>query len=248
MSAALNIVDQLIAKVDAEDEKDNDPESVRFTFAYWNICGYGAPARMMLVYSNCKYKNVMYAKREEWYGDDTNKGDKFQLDLDFPNLPYLIDHKTNTRFTESKAIYAYLARQLNIGAQTDPQQAYNDMIIGVISDVWRAFSELCYRTYSDETKKQYLEQSLPPKLQLLENFLAKRKTKWFSGSDIAQCDFITFYVLFANVKLDKTVLNPKLYPQVARFYNQFDGLPFMKKYKELGFADLPLNGASAKFR
>merc|ERR1712130_711282 len=51
--------------------------------------------------------------------------------LDFPNLPYLFDTKTGAKFTESQAIYRYIARQFKIGVQNDPQLAIADNVCGV---------------------------------------------------------------------------------------------------------------------
>eukprot|EP01084_Bolivina_argentea_P059297 108270_1 len=239
----------------AEQQKDEKKEETRFTLAYWNIQGYAAPARMMLLYSGCKYENIMYDKRNEWYDI------KYKMNLDFPNVPYLIDHKTGIRCTESLAIYAYLARQLNIGSTKDPQQLYNDMIIGFMKDFWRSFSDLCYRNYPDG-KDKYLKETAPQKLELLENWLKNKEKrgqprKWFTGDEIAVCDFLVYYLLFANIKLDEKFItktkfiypvNVPAYPELKRFYQQFETLPFMKQYKETGLSNLPLNGSSAKFR
>merc|ERR1712117_992009 len=108
---------------------------------YWKIAAYAAPARMMLYYAGVQYKEVMYEARNEWYDI------KFKMDLGFPNIPYLIDHHTNIRCTESLAIYSYVARTLGIGSQSDPERLYNDMVIGFLKDMWRAWIELCYRNW-----------------------------------------------------------------------------------------------------
>ncbi|ETO12784.1 glutathione S-transferase Mu 2 isoform 1 [Reticulomyxa filosa] len=79
----------------------------RFTLAYWKIRGLAQPARLILAYGgHSNFEDVAYTigpapeySRSEWLDV------KFSLDLDFPNLPYLIDHYHNLRITESHAIY-----------------------------------------------------------------------------------------------------------------------------------------------
>ena len=62
------------------------------TLGYWKICGLAANIKYQLAYSGIDYENVEYE-----YGDalDFSRApwldQKFNLGLDFPNLPYLVD-------------------------------------------------------------------------------------------------------------------------------------------------------------
>ena len=95
-----------------------DDNHDRFTLGYWKLAARAAPARMMLEYAGVQYKNVMYEQVGAPFDDSEEKNDwqdvKFKMDLDFPNIPYLIDHRNNLRITQTFAIWAYLGRELGI--------------------------------------------------------------------------------------------------------------------------------------
>ena len=62
---------------------------------YWDIRGFAEPIRMLLKHLNIEFEEKRYGfgneseasfpHRDEWLAE------KFNLGLDFPNLPYLID-------------------------------------------------------------------------------------------------------------------------------------------------------------
>merc|ERR1719385_239815 len=153
--------------------KQSEP---RITLGYWAIQGLGSAARMMLVYAGVNFKNVMYHQkgpeenysRAEWYDV------KYSLGFDFPNLPYLIDSQTGKMMTESKAIYRYLARQFHIGVQNDPELSTADMMLEIISSAMSKFTTLCYRTYNEEARTEYIK-GLPDLLKGIEQFMGGRK-------------------------------------------------------------------------
>ncbi len=64
------------------------------TFGYWDLRGLGEPIRFMLKYCNVKYKEIRY-KMTDSIDDPNNRDDwlkdKFNLGLDFPNIPYYIE-------------------------------------------------------------------------------------------------------------------------------------------------------------
>lgn len=97
---ALNLVDGLIKKIDAVEQKSNTDSGI--TLGYWNIRGLADFLRLMLYYKGVSYKEKMYEKDDEW------QKDKYNLNLEFPNVPYLFDEKKNIRMTESYGIGMYL--------------------------------------------------------------------------------------------------------------------------------------------
>merc|ERR1719204_1965338 len=143
---------------------------------------------MMLVFGDVDFENVMYeaTATEDGYDVSSWKKAKFNLDLDFPNLPYLIDNKTGLRLTASKSIYRYLAKQFAIGVQDDGNLAIADMVqeMGGEGPSSRSapFTVLSHGDfsgkYSDEqwaeNKAKYLEE-LPALLKDLEGFMANKK-------------------------------------------------------------------------
>ena len=77
---------------------------------YWNCRGVAQSIRFMLVYLDVEFEDVAYTQ-----GDGPNFSNsewtdvKYELDLDFPNLPYYIDDMEGVRLTESNAIMKYIA-------------------------------------------------------------------------------------------------------------------------------------------
>jgi len=70
-------------------------------FGYWKVRGLGQYLRHLLTYTGIKFQEVQYESREKWFD-----GDKKNLGLEFPNLPYLIDGEY--KLTESSAIARYI--------------------------------------------------------------------------------------------------------------------------------------------
>jgi glutathione S-transferase len=77
---------------------------------YWPVRGRAAAIRYLFGYLGLEFKEEIY---EQGPAPDFSKASwfdqKFNLGLDFPNLPYLIDG--NVKLTESKAILKYIARK-----------------------------------------------------------------------------------------------------------------------------------------
>jgi glutathione S-transferase len=79
--------------------------------AYWGIRGLANSIRQLLEYVGEKYEFKDYNTVPEpgWFGE------KFNLGLEFPNLPYYIDQ--NVKLTQSGAILRYLARKHKLVAK-----------------------------------------------------------------------------------------------------------------------------------
>jgi glutathione S-transferase len=58
----------------------------KLTLGYWYVRGIAQPIRLLLSYSGLEFEEVIYETKEQWFD-----GVKFNLGLDFPNVPYLID-------------------------------------------------------------------------------------------------------------------------------------------------------------
>ena len=79
----------MINKIEAVDDEKSAKDST-LTLGYWNIRGLCDFIRLMLYYKNVNYTEKMYETEDEW------QKDKYNLNLLFPNLPYLIDEKVRT--------------------------------------------------------------------------------------------------------------------------------------------------------
>lgn len=221
----------------------------RITLAYWKIQGLACPARMMLMYAKQDFNNVMYEQKAKGDGYDISEWSdvKYTLGFAFPNLPYLIDSKTNAQFTESRTIYRYIARQFKIGVQEDPQLAIADEIQGKIHDQIRGpFVKLAYGTdCSDEKLAKHIEDTAE-RLKPFEAFLKGKK--FICGDEICYADFSMYYLLSAHRKIKDSFLTDAKLVNLDAFIKNFEALEFMTAWKDSEYSKLPLNNTVAKFR
>ncbi len=70
---------------------------------YWAIRGRGEMIRLIFEYAGVRFEDKRYQSPEQW------QEDKFNLGLDYPNLPYLIDGPV--KMCESMAILRYVAEK-----------------------------------------------------------------------------------------------------------------------------------------
>jgi len=119
----------------------------RVTLCYWAIRGLAAPIRMQLRYLGVAFDDKLervgpppeYSK-QEWLAK------KAQLDLPFPNLPYLIDPQHDARLSQTDAIMRHLARTRDAAllGTTPAQQAAVDVMLGVVGDFRRSITRIAY--------------------------------------------------------------------------------------------------------
>eukprot|EP00921_Rhytidocystis_pertsovi_P017290 GHVQ01027167.1.p1 GENE.GHVQ01027167.1~~GHVQ01027167.1.p1 ORF type:complete len:133 (+),score=7.45 GHVQ01027167.1:201-599(+) len=81
---------------------------------YWNIRGLAQPIRLLLAYCQLEWKETRYELLESTKNPGTWDRSqwtsvKYNLELDFPNLPWLIDG--DLKLTESTAILRHIARK-----------------------------------------------------------------------------------------------------------------------------------------
>lgn len=222
----------------------------RFTLGYWSIRGLAQPARMMLVYgapNDHEFQDYKFGPAPE-YSRDSWFSVKPKMGLDFPNLPYLFDHKHNLGITESHAIYRYLARELKIGGSSSQEKAYEEMIGDSLKDLGGQWTKLCYSRDFESLKGGFVKQwtdSIQPLEKWLKGKTAQRK--WLGGQDLCYGDFILFEFMDQTSRL-----YPNLYeelPELKRFYKAFKELkPLQDFFKSERCTKYILNGPGASFK
>jgi len=115
------------------------------THGYWAIRGLAQPIRLMLAYTGVEFVDKRYNiyggpkvfDKHEWTDE------KFQLGLDFANLPYYME-EGGPKLTQTMAIAKYLARRHGLAAGDEEQQRRIDLLEAVV-DEWRMkWLILCY--------------------------------------------------------------------------------------------------------
>jgi len=212
------------------------------TLCYWDIRGLGQFLRLILEYTGTEYKDEKLSCGPAPDFDKSGWLDmKFNLGLDFPNLPYYKDD--DVALTQSNAILKHIARKNNLIGTTIKEQALADMAADQVMDLRNGFVRLCYGGKFAEMKEPYLA-SLPNQLRLFSNFLGTKP--WLVGEAITFPDFHLYEMLDEHKHLKPDCL--KEFPNLEAYCERFEKLPAIEKYmKSDRFMRTPLNNKMASF-
>ncbi|KAG8189861.1 hypothetical protein JTE90_023368 [Oedothorax gibbosus] len=151
------------------------------TLGYWDIRGLAEPIRYLLHHKNVEFTDKRYNFTSgEW------PKDKFNLDLDFPNLPYLFDG--DVKITQSTTILRYLAQKYGVDGKTQAEKLKVSMVEQQIVDLrWFMLMNAAFKENSEETRASVREKA-PAMLKSFEKFLGDRK--FLVGEGVTYVDFL----------------------------------------------------------
>ncbi|XP_037679982.1 glutathione S-transferase Mu 2-like [Choloepus didactylus] len=191
---------------------------------YWDIRGLAHLIHQLLEYTDSNYEEKKYTlgdapdyDRSQWLND------KFKLDLDFPNLPCLIDGAR--KITQSNTILRYIAHKHNLCGETEVEKIHVDILENQIADTRLQLATICYSPDFEKLKPKYLE-GLPEKMRLYSQFLGKRP--WFAGDKTTFVDFLAYDVLDQNRSFEPKCLDA--FPNLKDFMARFEGLKQISAY------------------
>ncbi|KAJ6646381.1 Glutathione S-transferase [Pseudolycoriella hygida] len=195
---------------------------------YWDVRGIAMPIRFLLAYLEVDYEDKRYILTEPPHTRDVWLADKYNLGLDFPNLPYWING--DVKLTESKAILRHIARvhdSTGTVLPKDPTKAYKaDMLESIISDAMMAVAMFAYEY--DQSKQEEVLKNLHQKLTNISKFLGSNK--WITGDEITFPDFWLYEALIWYTRFDNDFLDP--YANFLEYIKRFESLPAIRKYME----------------
>ena len=211
------------------------------TLGYWKIRGLAEPIRVLLHYLGVEYKDEFYEvgpapdfNCDSWFNV------KFNLGLDYPNIPYLYDG--DFKMTESNAILRYICEKYKpeLLGENLKEKAYVNMAIGVIADLGNAKGQLMYGG-KDCPRNEVFKNTLKNKLNDLNKLLGKNK--FIAGEKLTYADF----VLAESTETINELLDPIFneYPNLKRQFDSVCNLPNVKKYRD-SREPLPYNNRMAK--
>lgn len=210
-------------------------------FGYWDARGLATPIRLLLHHVNVDYEEKLYKcgpppdfDRSEWLND------KFNLGLDFPNLPYYIDD--DVKLTQSSAILHYLARKHGLVGKNPVDESRCHVLAEHVRDHHMKYAMVVYNPDFEKLKDDYLK-SLPEKIKGLSDFLGD--AKFVAGDYVTYADFVLFEFLEGQMVVDKDLL--KNFPNLDQYHKRILALESVDRYfKSPGAIKYPFNGAPAR--
>uniref|UniRef100_A0A2R5LBF4 glutathione transferase n=1 Tax=Ornithodoros turicata TaxID=34597 RepID=A0A2R5LBF4_9ACAR len=179
---------------------------------YWDIRGLAEAIRYLLAYAGVEYQDKRYGfgsapnwTCEEWLAE------KYNLGLDFPNLPYYVDD--DVKLTQSLAILKYLGRKHGLAPETPEEQRRVDVAEMQAFDLIMSNLRLCYDpAYNDEKRKVFLE-AFQEKADQFSRFLDGHA--FIAGDRVTYADFLLYEALEGIRAMDPGVL--KNHPVLQRY-------------------------------
>lgn len=199
-------------------------------FGYWAIRGLGNSIRHVLHYTGTPYREKTYKfepadsaqRRAEWLTD------KPCLNLDFPNLPHLIDGPV--KITQSVAILRYLARRSGILPTDDAQRTRLDVIEQHLNDLLWENIRLCYDPgYDSDKRDAYLNRFLNERVPSLTRFLGDRR--FLVGDQASHVDFLAYEALDQHRALWPDVCGFEDQPSLLAYLQRIEALPGFREYR-----------------
>lgn len=223
---------------------------------YWDIRGFAQHIRFLLEYTGANWEEKLYHQEgrdaEKPFDSDWIKV-KRSLDLDFPNLPYLVDGYL--KITQSKAILRYIARkfpELHLLGRSDHDMAHVDMLLDHFYDI---NDNVVSCIYDCGVVLEFIngtgDHDLPSNLKDVATYLGSKP--WFLGDYITLVDFVMYeYISLSMVYTKYAGFSDYFaeYPTLVAFHQRFGQLPAIEAYlKSDRFAAVSVfNNARAKIR
>ncbi|GIX83678.1 glutathione S-transferase Mu 1 [Caerostris extrusa] len=204
---------------------------------YWDVRGLAEPIRYLLHYKNVDFEDRRYKidQRESW------EKEKFNLNLDFPNLPYYIDGKV--RLTQSITILRHLAGKYGLDGKTEEEKLQASLAEQQIIDFRMSFSRLCYSPDFEKLKNEFVPK-VAPQMKLVAKFLGDKK--FLAGDSITYVDFMAYDVLDFYSYLIPNVLDDL--PNLKEYKQRIKNLPELQNYlKSSTYVSWPIFSPLAQF-
>lgn len=192
---------------------------------YWNIRGNAQPIRLLMAYTKTKFVERTYnfgkqsdEDRAEWLKE------KFQLGLDFPNLPYYIEG--DLHLTQSLTILRFLAERHGLAGQTEEERVRIDIIEQQLRDYRNEFIDATLDANFEKARLAYLA-VLPDKLRALSAFLERRP--YFAGNSISYVDFMAYEFVDQHFYLYQELFAGL--PNLKQFLRRLEQLPTIREFQ-----------------
>ena len=203
---------------------------------YWALRGRVEPIHMYLEYKDVPYEKIVYTKDnfQKWLLED-----RYTLNIDFPNMPYLIDG--DVKLTQTKCILKYLEGKYGSFYTGDLSHDIQlDTVLETMTDIHEPFGMMCY---ADGKKAQRAEKYLCPivmfKWQCFDEMLQHRK--YLTGDNLCVADFALWNLVDYHDLFDSKFLEN--HKNIRRFKKEFESEPKVDAFlKHPNYKKFPITG------
>lgn len=208
---------------------------------YWKIRGLAQPIRMLLIHCGADYKDIIYECTDEpEYSKEAWLSVKHTLNLDFPNLPYIMDG--DVRITQSNAIMRYIARKYGLAGKSEKEYILIDLIENQAMDLRNGFVRLCYGSDYQKNSENY-KLSIKSTFMLFDAYLSDKA--YFAGDNITYVDFIMYELLDQHELFQNNILED--YTNIKKFMNRFK-MDILEVLESEKLFKGPINNKTANFK
>mmetsp|Transcript_72175 Transcript_72175/g.83848 ORF Transcript_72175/g.83848 Transcript_72175/m.83848 type:complete len:221 (+) Transcript_72175:20-682(+) len=163
-------------------------ESNKLTLGYWAIQGLAQPTRFLLAYHKVDFEDKGYSDPKEWFA-----GDKINLKMDLPNVPYIKDG--DLIITESSATLHYAAIKTgnkDLLGKNEIDAVKITQLYGFSGDLYGAVLGLARDKDYEKIRDTVLVEKVAPHLDKLSKYLGDKE---FPLGYLTWADFKVFYAL-----------------------------------------------------
>ncbi|XP_025016297.1 glutathione S-transferase Mu 1 isoform X3 [Tetranychus urticae] len=214
---------------------------------YWKIRGLCDPIRLLLAHTGQEYEMKEYSiGPEPGYDISEWLDEKFNLGLDFPNLPYYIDKDEGVKITQTVAIIRYLARKHGLVGESDEETIKIEMVEQQAIELIFTCTRTWYCRDDDlfDKLKEEMMTILPGKLIGLAKFLGENQ--YIIGDRITYVDFMLYSILDYIRLFEESLFDEA--SSLKDYLTRIESLPEIEKYLSSDdFKRFPITGPMAKF-
>ncbi|XP_032666448.1 glutathione S-transferase-like [Odontomachus brunneus] len=196
-----------------------------YKLIYFNVTGLAESIRYMFHYAGIKFEDFRFST-EDW--------PKYKPDMPLGHVPVL--EINGKKYSQSKAIGRYVAKQCNLYGSDDIENLEIDAIIDSIDDLRQVLS--IYHREQDPTIKEKFKavvlEKLPFYFDKFEEQVKKNGGHFVRGkltwADIAYTSFAGPLSNFSNVLEAKIKLN---HPELKKLETKVNAIPNIKAYLDI---------------
>ena len=198
-------------------------QQIEPVLGYWSIRGRAQPIRLLFEYLQVQYTEKRYKDPAEWF-----ERDKVGLELDYPNLPYLIEG--TAKLTETFTIMKYLCLKHNradLTGRTADDALRLSTVQGVLTDLINDTYSLCCDEEFRKIKDEIYMIKLKPRLQSFSKSLGRND---FIIGRLSYLDFVLFEIMEMYVALDSNWMEE--FQNLLGLHKRIRQIPAIKNYMD----------------